>query len=80
MSLTYSPRLACSLQRNRFRHHPANVTEYTALSNLFTFIINSSAVLGLGNISHLGVKPVIVGKGVLFMKFFGIDVFDIIVN
>jgi malate dehydrogenase (oxaloacetate-decarboxylating)(NADP+) len=35
------------------------------------------AVLGLGNIGPLAAKPVMEGKGVLFKKFAGIDVFDI---
>jgi malate dehydrogenase (oxaloacetate-decarboxylating)(NADP+) len=34
-------------------------------------------VLGLGNIGPLAAKPVMEGKGVLFKKFAGIDVFDI---
>jgi malate dehydrogenase (oxaloacetate-decarboxylating)(NADP+) len=37
-------------------------------------------VLGLGNIGPLAAKPVMEGKGVLFKKFAGIDVFDIEVN
>ncbi|WP_016584022.1 NADP-dependent malic enzyme, partial [Yersinia pestis] len=38
------------------------------------------AVLGLGNIGALAGKPVMEGKGVLFKKFSGIDVFDIEVD
>jgi malate dehydrogenase (oxaloacetate-decarboxylating)(NADP+) len=34
-------------------------------------------VLGLGNIGPLAAKPVMEGKGVLFKKFAGVDVFDI---
>ncbi len=34
-------------------------------------------MLGLGNIGPLAAKPVMEGKGVLFKKFAGIDVFDI---
>jgi malate dehydrogenase (oxaloacetate-decarboxylating)(NADP+) len=37
-------------------------------------------VLGLGDIGPLAAKPVMEGKGVLFKKFAGIDVFDIEVN
>ena len=38
---------------------------------------NGTAVLGLGDIGPLAAKPVMEGKGVLFKKFAGIDVFDI---
>jgi len=37
-------------------------------------------VLGLGDIGALASKPVMEGKGVLFKKFSGIDVFDIEIN
>lgn len=37
-------------------------------------------MLGLGNIGALAGKPVMEGKGVLFKKFSGVDVFDIEVN
>jgi len=40
-------------------------------------VTNGTAVLGLGNIGPLAAKPVMEGKGVLFKKFSGIDVFDI---
>ena len=40
-------------------------------------VTNGTAVLGLGNIGPLAAKPVMEGKGVLFKKFAGIDVFDI---
>jgi malate dehydrogenase (oxaloacetate-decarboxylating)(NADP+) len=40
-------------------------------------ITNGTAVLGLGDIGPLAAKPVMEGKGVLFKKFAGIDVFDI---
>ena len=40
-------------------------------------ISNGTAVLGLGAIGPLAGKPVMEGKGVLFKKFSGIDVFDI---
>ena len=49
----------------------------TARSNLVAVITNGSAVLGLGDIGPLASKPVMEGKGVLFKKFAGIDVFDI---
>ena len=40
-------------------------------------ISNGTAVLGLGNIGAVAGKPVMEGKGCLFKKFAGIDVFDI---
>ena len=43
-------------------------------------VTNGTAVLGLGNIGPLAAKPVMEGKGVLFKKFAGIDVFDIELN
>jgi len=43
-------------------------------------ITNGTAVLGLGDIGPLASKPVMEGKGVLFKKFAGIDVFDIEIN
>jgi malate dehydrogenase (oxaloacetate-decarboxylating)(NADP+) len=48
-----------------------------AADNLVGVITNGTAVLGLGNIGPLAGKPVMEGKGVLFKKFAGIDVFDI---
>ena len=40
-------------------------------------VTNGTAVLGLGNIGPLAGKPVMEGKGCLFKKFAGIDVFDL---
>ncbi len=54
-----------------------NVYKYTAKGNLVAVISNGTAVLGLGNIGPEASKPVMEGKGVLFKKFAGIDVFDI---
>jgi len=51
--------------------------EYTVRGNLVAVVTNGTAVLGLGNIGPLAAKPVMEGKGVLFKKFAGIDVFDI---
>jgi malate dehydrogenase (oxaloacetate-decarboxylating)(NADP+) len=51
--------------------------ELTSRGNLIGVITNGTAVLGLGNIGPLAAKPVMEGKGVLFKKFAGIDVFDI---
>ena len=52
-------------------------SSYTARGNLVAVITNGTAVLGLGDIGPLAAKPVMEGKGVLFKKFAGIDVFDI---
>jgi malate dehydrogenase (oxaloacetate-decarboxylating)(NADP+) len=57
-----------------------NVYKYTAKGNLVAVITNGTAVLGLGNIGPHASKPVMEGKGVLFKKFAGIDVFDLEVN
>src|SRR5690606_31436009 len=56
------------------------VYKYTAKGNLIAVISNGTAVLGLGNIGAEASKPVMEGKGVLFKKFSGIDVFDIEIN
>ena len=56
---------------------PSLAARYTARANLVAVITNGSAVLGLGNIGALAGKPVMEGKGCLFKKFAGIDVFDI---
>tara|TARA_R110002074_G_scaffold170005_4_gene332153 strand:+ start:177167 stop:179431 length:2265 start_codon:yes stop_codon:yes gene_type:complete len=56
---------------------PSNAALYTSRSNLVAVITNGTAVLGLGDIGPLASKPVMEGKGVLFKKFGGIDVFDI---
>lgn len=57
-----------------------DVYRYTAKGNLVGVISNGTAVLGLGNIGAEASKPVMEGKGVLFKKFAGIDVFDIEIN
>ena len=75
LALAYSPGVAIpclEIQRD-----PALAAKYTARSNLVGVITNGTAVLGLGNIGPLASKPVMEGKGVLFKKFAGIDVFDI---
>ena len=50
---------------------------YTHRCNLLAVVSNGTAVLGLGNIGALAGKPVMEGKGVLFKRFAGVDVFDI---
>lgn len=56
------------------------VYKYMVCGNLVVVILNGIVVLGLGNIGVLVGKLVMEGKGVLFKKFFGIDVFDIEVD
>src|SRR6187397_3415923 len=78
LSLAYSPGVAepcLQIAENR-----EDVYKYTAKGNLVAVISNGTAVLGLGNIGPEASKPVMEGKGVLFKKFAGIDVFDIEIN
>ncbi|WP_020565192.1 NADP-dependent malic enzyme [Methylosarcina fibrata] len=78
LSLAYSPGVAAASEE--IAADSANVFKYTARGNLVAVISNGTAVLGLGNIGPLAAKPVMEGKGVLFKKFAGIDVFDIEIN
>jgi malate dehydrogenase (oxaloacetate-decarboxylating)(NADP+) len=78
LALAYSPGVAAACEE--IVADPANAFKYTARGNLVAVITNGTAVLGLGNIGPLASKPVMEGKGVLFKKFAGIDVFDIEVN
>ena len=78
LSLAYSPGVAAACEE--IVADPANAFRYTARGNLVAVITNGTAVLGLGDIGPLAAKPVMEGKGVLFKKFAGIDVFDIEVN
>lgn len=78
LSLAYSPGVAAACEEIMIDQ--ANVFKYTARGNLVAVITNGTAVLGLGNIGPLASKPVMEGKGVLFKKFAGIDVFDIEIN
>jgi malate dehydrogenase (oxaloacetate-decarboxylating)(NADP+) len=75
LALAYSPGVASACEE--IVADPANAYRYTARGNLVAVITNGTAVLGLGNIGPLASKPVMEGKGVLFKKFAGIDVFDI---
>ncbi|HVJ38579.1 MAG TPA: NADP-dependent malic enzyme [Stenotrophomonas sp.] len=75
LSLAYSPGVAFACQA--IVEDPRQASELTARGNLVGVISNGTAVLGLGNIGPLAGKPVMEGKGVLFQKFAGIDVFDI---
>lgn len=75
LSLAYSPGVAYACEA--IVADPQQASELTARGNLVAVITNGTAVLGLGNIGPLAGKPVMEGKGVLFQKFAGIDVFDI---
>jgi malate dehydrogenase (oxaloacetate-decarboxylating)(NADP+) len=78
LSLAYSPGVAYACEA--IVADPNAASEMTARGNLVAVITNGTAVLGLGDIGPLAGKPVMEGKGVLFQKFAGIDVFDIEVN
>jgi malate dehydrogenase (oxaloacetate-decarboxylating)(NADP+) len=75
LALAYSPGVAAACEA--IVADPAEASTVTARANLVAVITNGTAVLGLGNIGPLAAKPVMEGKGVLFQKFAGIDVFDI---
>jgi malate dehydrogenase (oxaloacetate-decarboxylating)(NADP+) len=75
LALAYSPGVAAASEA--IAADPSAASRYTARANLVGVVTNGSAVLGLGNIGPLAAKPVMEGKGVLFKKFAGIDVFDI---
>ena len=75
LSLAYSPGVAAAC--DEIVRDPATAYHYTSRGNLVAVITNGTAVLGLGDIGPLAGKPVMEGKGVLFKKFAGIDVFDI---
>ena len=75
LSLAYSPGVAAPCEE--IVRDPAAAARYTARGNLVGVITNGTAVLGLGDIGALAGKPVMEGKGVLFKRFSGLDVFDI---
>jgi len=75
LALAYSPGVAAACEE--IVADPNNAFRYTSRGNLVAVITNGTAVLGLGDIGPLAAKPVMEGKGVLFKKFAGIDVFDI---
>ena len=75
LSLAYSPGVA--YQCLAIEKDPTMAAEYTSRGNLVGVVTNGTAVLGLGDIGPLASKPVMEGKGCLFKKFAGIDVFDI---
>ncbi len=75
LALAYSPGVAAPCEE--IVKDPNNAFKYTSRGNLVAVITNGTAVLGLGDIGPLASKPVMEGKGVLFKKFAGVDVFDI---
>jgi malate dehydrogenase (oxaloacetate-decarboxylating)(NADP+) len=75
LSLAYSPGVAYACLA--IEADPSLAAEYTSRGNLVGVVTNGTAVLGLGDIGPLAGKPVMEGKGCLFKKFAGIDVFDI---
>ena len=75
LALAYSPGVAAPCEE--IVKDPTAAFRYTARGNLVAVITNGTAVLGLGDIGPLAAKPVMEGKGVLFKKCAGIDVFDI---
>src|SRR5690606_11311132 len=75
LALAYSPGVAFACEE--IAADPTTAFDYTARGNLVAVVSNGTAVLGLGDIGPLAGKPVMEGKGVLFQKFAGIDVFDI---
>ncbi len=78
LALAYSPGVAEPCKE--IEADIENVYKYTAKGNLVGVVTNGTAVLGLGDIGPDASKPVMEGKGVLFKKFAGIDVFDIEIN
>ena len=75
LALAYSPGVAAAC--DAIVADPSTAAEYTSRANLVGVVTNGTAVLGLGDIGPLAAKPVMEGKGCLFKKFAGIDVFDI---
>ena len=75
LALAYSPGVAAAC--TAIAQDPLEARNLTSRANLVAVVTNGSAVLGLGNIGALAGKPVMEGKGCLFKKFAGIDVFDI---
>src|SRR6187455_3473827 len=78
LALAYSPGVAAACEA--IVENPNEARNLTVRGNLVAVITNGTAVLGLGAIGPLASKPVMEGKGVLFKKFAGINVFDIEVN
>ncbi len=75
LSLAYTPGVAEPVRA--IAEDPANAYRFTNKGNLVAVITDGTAILGLGNLGPLASKPVMEGKGILFKRFAGIDVFDI---
>lgn len=75
LALAYSPGVAEPVRE--IARDPELAYKYTGKGNLVAVISDGTAILGLGNLGPLASKPVMEGKGVLFKRFAGIDVFDI---
>jgi malate dehydrogenase (oxaloacetate-decarboxylating)(NADP+) len=78
LSLAYSPGVAEPVRE--IAKNPKAAYAYTNKGNLVAVVSNGTAILGLGNLGPLASKPVMEGKGVLFKRFAGIDVYDIEIN
>ena len=75
LALAYTPGVAAPVRA--IAQDPENAYRYTSKGNLVAVISDGTAILGLGNLGPLASKPVMEGKGVLFKRFAGVDVFDI---
>ena len=78
LALAYSPGVAEPVRE--IARDAELAYRYTGKGNLVAVISDGTAILGLGNLGPLASKPVMEGKGVLFKRFAGIDVFDIEVD
>jgi malate dehydrogenase (oxaloacetate-decarboxylating)(NADP+) len=78
LTLAYSPGVAAPVRA--IAEDPRLAYRYTNKGNLVAVISNGTAILGLGDLGALASKPVMEGKGLLFKKFAGIDVYDLEVN
>ncbi|MFZ2290333.1 MAG: malic enzyme-like NAD(P)-binding protein [Halopseudomonas yangmingensis] len=75
LALAYSPGVAEPVRE--IAKNPEDAYKYTGKGNLVAVISDGTAILGLGDLGPLASKPVMEGKGVLFKRFAGVDVFDI---
>lgn len=75
LTLAYSPGVAEPVRE--IAREPELAYRYTSKGNLVGVISDGTSILGLGDLGALASKPVMEGKGVLFKRFAGIDVFDI---
>ena len=78
LSLAYTPGVAFPCLE--IARDPEASFKYTNRGNLVAVVSNGSAVLGLGKLGATAAKPVMEGKGVLFKRFAGIDVFDLVLD